>query len=118
MLIAIPVEKKALDAPVSPTFGRSPFICIYNTDTAKAVFLDNSAAMAQGGAGIKAAQTLVDNNVEVLLAPRCGQNAVDVLKSAQIATYRSITGSAAENLSKFNSGGLSAMTEVFGGSGA
>ncbi len=36
-------------------------------------FLDNSAADSAGGAGIKAAQIIIDHKVDVLLLLSCGQ---------------------------------------------
>ena len=37
--------------------------------------LDNPAAQAEGGAGLQAAQFLVDQQAEALITVRCGQNA-------------------------------------------
>ena len=70
MKIAIPVDEKSLDSNVCVSFGRTPYFLIYDVDTKESVFLDNSAAASTGGAGIKAAQTIVDNNANVLLTPR------------------------------------------------
>jgi len=61
---------------------------IYDTETKESIFLDNGAAASTGGAGIKAAQTIVDNKVNALLTPRCGENAANVLKSADIKIYK------------------------------
>ena len=61
MKIAIPVDEKSLDSNVCVSFGRTPYFLIYDVDTKESVFLDNSAAASTGGAGIKAAQTIVDN---------------------------------------------------------
>lgn len=57
---------------------------LYDTESKESVFLDNSAAASQGGAGIKAAQIIVDNKVSVLVTPRSGENAAEVIKSANI----------------------------------
>jgi len=73
MKIAIPVDEKSLDSNVCVSFGRTPYFLIYDVDTKESVFLDNSAAASTGGAGIKAAQTIVDNKANVLLTPRCGK---------------------------------------------
>jgi len=81
MKIAIPVEDKSIQNNVSLSFGRSPYFLIYDSETKESTYLDNSAAANTGGAGIKAAQIIVDSNVNILITPRCGQNASDVLKS-------------------------------------
>lgn len=72
MRIAIPVEEKTSAANVCSSFGRTPYFLIYDTETKESTFLDNSAVASAGGAGIKAAQTIIDNNVGALLTPRCG----------------------------------------------
>ena len=59
MKIAIPVDEKSLDSNVCVSFGRTPYFLIYDVDTKESVFLDNSAAASTGGAGIKAAQTII-----------------------------------------------------------
>ena len=51
-------------------------------------FIENSAANSEGGAGIKAAQNVVDSKAEILITPRCGQNAADVLQAADIKIYK------------------------------
>lgn len=121
MLLAIPVETQDINAAVCPSFGRAPFFLLYNTadQTSKAVA--NAAASAQGGAGIKAAQTLVDSKVGALLVPRCGENAAKVLHAAAIALYKSKAGSAAENIALFAAGKLPALEDIhpgFHGQGA
>ena len=81
MVLAIPVETKDMNAAVCPSFGRAPYFLLYNSEEKNSSVIDNAAASAHGGAGIKAAQTLVDNKVDALLTPRCGENAAEVLKA-------------------------------------
>ena len=75
MKIALPVKARSLQAEISDTFGRTEYFLIYDMENKTAEYIDNSAAASQGGAGIKAAQTVVDQNVEALLTPQCGENA-------------------------------------------
>lgn len=115
MLIAIPVEKNTSDTAVCPSFGRTPFFLVHDTETKKDNFVDNTAISCQGGAGIKAAQSIVDRGVAVLITPRCGQNAADVLKAADIKIYRSTEGDAKENISAFAEGKLSPLEDIHPG---
>lgn len=94
MKIAIPIDEKSLESNVCVSFGRTPYFVIYDIDTKESIFLDNSAAAGTGGAGIKAAQTIVDSKANILLTPRCGENAADVLKAAEIKIYKTATASA------------------------
>jgi len=115
MKIAIPVDEKKMETSVCMSFGRTPYFLIYETDTKESIFLDNSAAASQGGAGIKAAQALVDSDVKALLTPRCGENAADVIKAANIKMYKTINDSINNNINAFNDGKLSLLGEIHPG---
>ncbi|NLN98229.1 MAG: dinitrogenase iron-molybdenum cofactor biosynthesis protein [Eubacteriaceae bacterium] len=115
MKLAIPVDEKNIEAPVSESFGRAPFFLIYNTDTQENTFVDNAAAASSGGAGIKAVQIIVDYAIHALLTPRCGQNAADVLKAADIQIYQSMPGSAKANIEAFEDNRLPILDEIHAG---
>lgn len=115
MKIAIPVDEKNLESTVCISFGRTPYFLIYNTENEVHTFLDNSAAASQGGAGIKAAQAVVDQSVNALLTPRCGENASEVLVEAGVTIYKTKGTSIKENIESFKQNGLSALTEIHAG---
>lgn len=115
MKIAMPVDDKTKETSVCQSFGRTPYFLIYDTETKDSVFLDNSAAASQGGAGIKAAQTIVDNKVSALLTPRCGENAAEVIKAADIKIYKTLNASVKENINAFIDGKLSLLKEIHAG---
>ena len=115
MKIAIPVDEKSVDSNVCVSYGRTPYFLIYDVDTKESVFLDNSAAASTGGAGIKAAQTIVDNKANVLLTPRCGENAAEVLKSADIEIFKTTSASVKDNIDAFIDGKLSLLDEIHAG---
>ena len=115
MKIAIPVDEKTMETSVCASFGRAPYFLIYDTETKESVFIDNSAASSTGGAGIKAAQIIVDNKANALLTPRLGENAAEVLKPAEIKIYKTITGSAKDNIDAFIDGKLPLLDEFHAG---
>ena len=115
MKIAIPVDEKTLESNVCVSFGRTPYFLIYDVETKESIFIDNSAAASTGGAGIKAAQIIVDNKADVLLTPRLGENAAGVLKLAEIKIYKTITGSAKDNIDAFIAGELPLLDEFHAG---
>ncbi len=115
MKVVVPVESKSLDAPVSPSFGRTPLFVLFDTDGETHEFIDNEAAASQGGAGIKAAQTLVDSGAAALITYRCGENAAQVLNAAGVKMYKAQDGSAAGNIADFKEGKLSLLTEIHPG---
>ena len=115
MKIAIPADDNNIDSTVCMSFGRTPFFLIYDTEIEKAEFLNNSAASSQGGAGIKAAQAIVDSKVSALLTPRCGQNAADVLVVADIRIYKTEADSLIKNIVAFKEGRLATLEEIHAG---
>jgi len=115
MKIAIPVDDKSLETTVCLSFGRTPYFLIYDTRSKEIVFLDNSAAASQGGAGIKAAQTIVDNGVSALLTPRCGENAAKVFEAANIKMYKTTGDSVKENIEAFEEMKLSLLEDIHPG---
>ena len=115
MRIAIPVDDNSMETSVCISFGRTPYFLIFDTTSKESLFLDNSAAANQGGAGIKAAQTLVDNKIEALLTPRCGENAAKVIKAANIKIYKTINDSVIENIDAFNEAKLLLLEEIHAG---
>ena len=115
MKIAIPVDERDIKTNVCISFGRSPYFLIYNTKTSDCTFIDNSAIASSGGAGIKASQTLVDHEVDVLITPRCGENAAEVLKIAKIEIYQSLGVLAMDNITAYLEGRLSLLHEIHAG---
>ena len=115
MKIAIPVDEQTLESAVAANFGRAANFLFYDTETKAVHFMDNSAVMSQGGAGIKAAQAVVDAGAQVLIAPRCGENAAAVLGGAGVALYQAEAGSAKGNIEAFAAGTLPALSEIHAG---
>lgn len=115
MKVTIPVESKSLDASVCPSFGRAPLYALIDTDSGTHEFIDNEAAESQGGAGIKAAQMLVDSGAAALITYRCGENAAQVLNAAGIRMYQAQDSSVNNNIAAFKDGKLSLLTEIHPG---
>ena len=115
MKIALPVNEKKMDSTICMSFGRTPYFMLYETEKGTFEFVDNTAAASQGGAGVKAAQSIVDLKVEALLAPRYGENASVVFSGAGVKLYKTEGISIEENIHKFKSNQLSALVEIHAG---
>lgn len=111
MKIAIPLDENKKDICVS--FARAPYFLFAQDGVTE--ILDNPAADAEGGAGIKAAQFLVDHDTEVLITVRCGQNANEVFQEAELAVYHSQDGDALANVAAFQAGKLEKLTHFHAG---
>ncbi|MBE6991116.1 MAG: dinitrogenase iron-molybdenum cofactor biosynthesis protein [Ruminococcaceae bacterium] len=113
MIIAIPVDDDKKSVCVA--FGRTPLFLVCNTETGEQSFLPNPGAEAQGGAGMKAAQCVVDAEADVLITKRCGENAAEVMKAAEIQIFKSAYEFADDNISAFKAGKLEELTSFHGG---
>ena len=113
MKIALPVNEDKETVCIS--FGRTPLFLLVNAENGEKEYLDNSGAASQGGAGIKAAQILVDNGVDVLLTPRCGENAAAVFQAADVSLYKTVGDSVEDNLAAFADGKLLVLSEIHAG---
>ncbi|MFC2000943.1 NifB/NifX family molybdenum-iron cluster-binding protein [Chloroflexota bacterium] len=92
MKIAISATGPTLDADVDPRFGRCQYFIIIDPDTMEFEAVNNSGAMAGGGAGISTSQTIAGKGVEAVLTGNCGPNAFQVLSAAGIKVMTGVSG--------------------------
>ncbi len=111
MRIAVPLDENKQDVCI--VLARAPYFLFRDNGEDRVV--ENPAVNAQGGAGIQAAQFLVDNSVDVLVTVRCGQNAADVFKAAGMKIYKSANKAAADDLNALEEGRLEELTHFHGG---
>lgn len=115
MKIAIPADRCDPDTIVCLSFGRAPYFLIFETDTQEITFLDNSAAHSQGGAGVKAAQIITDEDVDAVLTPRCGENAAEVFMASGIKLFKTKGDSVRDNIDAFINGRLEPLEDIHPG---
>lgn len=113
MKIAVPIDDTKEEVCVS--FGRAPYVLFFDTETKEESLLENPAAEAEGGAGVKAAQFIVDNGADVLLTVRCGQNAKTVFDAVNLKVYKTEKTSAKENIDLFLEDKLSILEKFHAG---
>lgn len=109
MMIAVPLGENRSEPSVCASFGRAPWFLFHNTDTGESEVLANPAAYAEGGAGIKAAQFVVDHHADVLITVRGGENAAELLLAADIRIFKAQGSTAKENLAAFTEGKLAKL---------
>lgn len=113
MIIALPMDEDKKNICVS--FGRAPFFLFKNTESGAEEFVVNPGAEASGGAGVKAAQAVVDGGADALITVRCGENAAEVFKAANIKIYKSEGSDGEENIKALTDGKLSELTKFHAG---
>jgi predicted Fe-Mo cluster-binding NifX family protein len=114
MKIAITSTGSDLNSPISPTFGRCPMFIFIDEDSDEIEAVKNPAVDAHGGAGIQAAQFVVDRGARAVITGRVGPNAMDVLNAADIPIYLSQGDTPRQALEAFKSGELKVQTESHG----
>jgi predicted Fe-Mo cluster-binding NifX family protein len=68
--------------------------------------LTNEGVAASGGAGIQAAQTLVNEDLAAVLTGNIGPNAFQTLTAAGIKVYTGVSGTIRGAVNQFKNGGL------------
>ena len=111
MKIAIPLDEDRQN--VCLVLARAPYFLFWSDGEQQTA--ENPAAQAQSGAGMQAAQFLVDSGISVLITPRCGENAAEVFKAAGIEIYKSANKAAADDLAAYLEGKLEVLDHFHGG---
>ena len=111
MKIAVSATGLDLDAQVDPRFGRCQCFIIIDPDTMQFESIENSNAIASGGAGISAAQVIVSKGVEAVLTGNCGPNAYQVLSPAGIKVITGVSGKVRDAAQSYKPGKLQAISQ-------
>lgn len=111
MKTAIPLDENKKDVCI--VLARAPYFLFRENGIDR--IEENPAADAQSGAGLQVAQFLADCGIDTLITVRCGENAAEVFKAADIKIYKSAEKEAAGNLTALEEGRLKELTEFHGG---
>jgi predicted Fe-Mo cluster-binding NifX family protein len=109
MKIVVSANGADLDAPASPVFGRCPTYVFVDTDSMESESMENPAINAAGGAGIQAAQFVVERGVQAVISGNVGPNAFGVLQSADVPVYLFNGGTVRQAVEGYKNGQLSAI---------
>ncbi len=120
MRIAIPAVEDKIESSISPVFGRAQYfilVKIEGNEIKNWNAVKNPAVVERGGAGILAARTVAEQNVEAVIVISLGPRAFQALHASGIKIYRGKEGSVKENAEAFVHGELqefAAPTRGFG----
>ncbi len=106
MQVVITSEGPALEDAVDPRFGRCGAFLLADTERNEVRPVSNQAAMEGSGAGVQAAEKVVDLGAEAVITGQVGPRAIQVLRAANIPVYTGAAGSAQEALDAFKEGRL------------
>jgi len=112
MKIAISTSEGGLKDNIYPVFGRCPTFTIATVEgdsIKKTEVMPNPGGQAGGGAGVAAAQAVINAGAEGIITGNCGPNALVVLQQANVKVY-SFTGTVEDAVKELLAGKLPAIS--------
>ena len=106
MKICLTSSGTTLNDLVDPRFGRAPYFIVVDSETMEIENIPNNAAGAMSGAGIQAAQTITNKNVNVVITGNVGPNAYRALAAANIKIVVGASGIIKDVIEKYKRGEL------------
>jgi predicted Fe-Mo cluster-binding NifX family protein len=106
MKIAISSAGKDLDSQIDPRFGRCQYFVFVDPETMEFEAVENQGLMAMGGAGVQAAQFVVQKGAKTLITGNLGPNAASTLSASGIKVYLVPGGTIREVTEAFKAGKL------------
>ena len=109
MQIAICSNNHDLNSQVDERFGRCAYFVVVDETGNLVKAVSNSSLNSPQGAGIAAAQLLINNQVDTVLTGRMGPKAMKPLQAAGIDIYTGISGTVEQTLDLFFKGSLTQL---------
>ncbi len=99
--ICITSKGNNLDSEVDPRFGRAKYLLIIDLDTMSYKAIENPYREEPQGAGIKTAQFIINEKIDVLLTGNIGLNAFEILNTAGVKTVTGASGPIKEIITEY-----------------
>lgn len=112
MNIAISSTGKTLDSTLDVRFGRCEYFVIYNSEDGNFKALENAGQLSSGGAGIAAAQQIIDEKVDAIITGNLGPNAYELINRSGIKVYSCGSIPVKTAIEKCQSGDLAELKEA------
>jgi len=106
MKVAISSSGKDLDSQIDPRFGRCQYFIFVDPETMEFEASENEGLMASGGAGVQAAQLIVQKGAGSLITGNLGPNAASALSASGIKVHLVSGGTVREVTEAFKAGKL------------
>jgi predicted Fe-Mo cluster-binding NifX family protein len=107
MKIAVTAQGESLESLVDPRFGRAKYFIIYDIETGKFTAKNNTQNLnASQGAGIQAAQNIIETGAELLITGHCGPKAFTVLSAGNVKIAIGTTGTVEDAIKQYKDGKL------------
>jgi len=111
MIICLPADGNNENANVSSSFGRCPYYAFYDAESDRFEIVSNPATKAMSGAGIQAAQFIVNKGANVVLTVNMGPNSGEVLQEAGVKIITGVAGTLREAVERYKKGEFANVSE-------
>ncbi|WP_394698083.1 NifB/NifX family molybdenum-iron cluster-binding protein [uncultured Methanolobus sp.] len=98
MKVCVTAISNSLDASLDPHFGRCLYFIIIDGDSTEFTILKNASAFSSDGAGVQAAQLILNREIDVLITGYIGPKAFSILSSKGIDVLTFADGSVSDAL--------------------
>ena len=113
MKVAVSAQGTDMGSQVDPRFGRARFFVLVDTETGQSAAHDNAQNVnAVQGAGIQAAQNVVNLGAGAVITGNVGPKAFGALQAGEVKVYIGATGSVAQAVEKFQAGELECVSKA------
>ena len=106
MKVAVAASGETLEAPIDPRFGRCPYFVVVDTETMQFTAIANPGGALGQGAGIQAAQAVVNAGADAVVAANFGPNAYQALTAGEVAIYAASDGTVRQTVEAIQRGEL------------
>ena len=106
MKVCVSATADTMEGLVDPRFGRCFYFIVVDIETMGFEAMSNSSANAMGGAGIQAAQAVIDKGVGAVLTGHVGPNAFQVLNQAGVEVFTGALGTVRQAVEQYKNGQL------------
>ncbi|MFY9295711.1 MAG: NifB/NifX family molybdenum-iron cluster-binding protein [Caldicoprobacterales bacterium] len=112
MKVAISSTGRDLNSMLDTRFGRCNYFIIYDVEKGFVKAMENRGQISGGGAGIAAAQQIMDEDIDMVITGSMGPNAFNLLRNSDIKVYQCKSIQVEKAIQMLKDGGLEELTQV------
>lgn len=110
MKVIVSSSGSDMDSSVSQVFGRAEYYILADTDDLSHEALENPATGQSSGAGVMAAQFVLEQAPGALISSNIGPNAFQVLSAGSVECFAAPDGTVKEAVEAFSRGELTSLS--------
>ncbi|MEA3422726.1 MAG: NifB/NifX family molybdenum-iron cluster-binding protein [Bacillota bacterium] len=101
MKILLSSQGENKESLVDQRFGRAAYYVIYDDQTNEYSSVENQGKFENSGAGVKASQFVLEQNVDCVITTSLGPKSFMIIQDAGLKGYKNIEGTVEENIKAY-----------------